>query len=343
MSDERWLRDALGASVPEPPGTDRIAGIRGRRRRTRRRTALASLGAAAAVAAVALPLALSSPGSRPVDLAAEPTSRPAGLGSPVLDCPPPDARTGGRGTIPDGVVAVRLCPGPGVPFQAPIDALLDDGARKVADTVNEQSVVADPDTRACTMELGRGYLLVFGYADGSTAIARGELYGCRPLTVGDTTREGADAPWGAFIDLLRDQRRTAPPSLTDLIAPTCEAAYSPDGPGLSPIGTPAEIVTGRFCALVGERWVDVPIGERQLDAILRDYRQARPSLTTGTPKCLDQRQWSIAGVTAAGDETRLESWCGWYAGLGEEGVEVGPISPGVRKIVDALLAEATGR
>jgi hypothetical protein len=226
-----------------------------------------------------------------------------------------------------------------VPFVAPADLLVTDPGR-VAETVNAQPVVDPSVDTPCSLELGPAYQLVFSYRDGSTAVASGQLYGCRPLFVGDTTRSGADAPWDTFLSLLREQRRHSTPAATlDAGTPSCETAYAL---GPTPIGGPDEIVAGRFCALVGNRWVEAPARPGDIEAIVGDFRAAEP-MRTASVACLDRRQWTVVGVTAWADLAKLQSECGFYAGKGPDAADAAPISPRVKHIVDRLLAEVTSR
>ena len=336
MSDEQWLRDALEESVPEPPSTDRLAGVRRRRRTTgRRKGLLAGAVAAVAVAAVAVPLAVRG-GEAPV--AREQAPLTAG-GTPIPpDCPSPTAAPSGPDRIPADPVAVRLCAG-GVPWLAPVDALTTDPGR-IADAVNRQKVLDPGAVGPCTLELGRAYQLVFGYADGSTAVASGELYGCRMLMVGGTQRSGADAPWDAFVSALREQRAaSSPPATLDPGTPSCQSAHDT---GASPIAGPEDMIGGRLCTLVGDRWVEASATQADIRAIVDDFRRAQP-MTTGSVVCLDHRQWMVVGTTAWADLVKVQAECGWYTGKGPHGADPAPISPEVKEIIATLLKQVTSR
>src|SRR5689334_4481138 len=158
MGDERWLRDALAASVPEPPPTDRADGVRRRRRRAAHRRNVAVGGGAAAAIAVlaATSIVLYARDSSDPTVASE-------ISDPRYDgpaCPAADAPASGPSTIPRDPVSVRLCRGAGTPIDPPRDALVD-GAAQVAAVVDGLGPL--PSYPACTLDVGPGYRLVFAY------------------------------------------------------------------------------------------------------------------------------------------------------------------------------------
>jgi hypothetical protein len=210
MSDDQWLRDGLADAVPEPPiNPDRAHAAERLARRRRRTTSLAVAGTAAAVVAGAV-LAASltrggdDGGSDDDLLVAEP--------SPVVECPPapkdgaidpidvPDPAA--PDAVPEGATSARLCQGPGMEFQAPDAALVTDVEALVA-AVNALEPTGPPEV--CTLDLGPGYRIAFGYDDGSTFVVSGQLYGCHTLVVGSGYRTNPEAAEKEFRTLLRAQ------------------------------------------------------------------------------------------------------------------------------------------
>ena len=179
MSDEKWLRDGLADAVPEPPtNPDRARAAERLARRRRRTTALAVLGSAGAVAAAAvLTVTLTSGGDDPDDAVDTASDGPAF----VVDCPPIKLEKGGTAegseidapdpaapsAVPEGATSARLCQGPGTTFDVPADALVT-GVDDLVAAVNDLDVAGEPEV--CTMDLGPGYRIAFGYDDGSTFV-----------------------------------------------------------------------------------------------------------------------------------------------------------------------------
>ncbi len=215
MSDEKWLRDGLADAVPEPPtNPDRARAAESLARRRRRTTALAVLGSAGAVAAAAvLTVTLTSGGDDPDDAVDIASDGPAF----VVDCPPIKLEKGGTAegsaidapdpaapsTVPEGATSARLCQGPGTTFDVPADALVT-GVDDLVAAVNDLEVTGEPEV--CTMDLGPGYRIAFGYDDGSSFVISGQLYGCHTLVVGSTYRADPEAAQAAFLELLEAQQ-----------------------------------------------------------------------------------------------------------------------------------------
>lgn len=213
MSDEQWLREGLADAVPPPPtNPDRARAAERLARRRRRTTSLAVLGTVGAVAAVAvLTATLTSGGddrgSKDDQVAADPP--------PVVECPPIKIQDGtaqgsaidqpdpdAPGAVPEGATSARLCQGPGTTFEVPDDALVTDVDELVAE-VNALPETGEPEV--CTMDLGPGFRIAFGYDDGSTFVVSGQLYGCRTLVVGNGYRAEPEAAQAAFRELLDAQ------------------------------------------------------------------------------------------------------------------------------------------
>lgn len=321
MTDEQRLNEALHHIVPSPPERpERGAAVVGRvRRRRRRTTGAVGLGVAAVVAAaVAVPAALSGTGDREGPVAApSPTATEAAV---EVSCPPQDEKPTGPGTLPEGATTVRLCQGPGMPFQAPADALTTD----VDDLV--ELVNAQPEGERnpmCTMDLGPGYQLVFGYPDGEQRAVTGELYGCHELRVGSVARTNPEAPYRQFIRSLREQRSSQELPADAAVLQDCPA----DVPEGSPVARTDEMVVATLCvgdpAASRNEWTAVPVPEEDLAVLLTD--RAPVSYDPDAPTLL------LIGSTAWGDRTIF-----YLDGRRSPG-------PDARAILDRLTAEAAAQ
>lgn len=292
MTDEQRLNDALHHIVPTPPDRpERGAAVVERVRRRRRRTAGAvALGVAAVVtAAVAVPAALSSGGEGEGPVAdPSPTVTARAV---EATCPPRDQEPTGPGTLPTGAITVRLCQGPGMAFQAPADALTT-GVGDLVELVNAQPEGArDP---MCTMDLGVGYQLVFGYPDGEQRAVSGELYGCHELRVGAVARTNPEAPYRRFIRSLRDQRADQTPPADAASRPGCASEHSP-------IARPAEMVAATLCVryptATEAEPVAIDVPDADLPALLDDWTRRDAAYDPEAP------QLDLVGETAWGDRT----------------------------------------
>ena len=127
--------------------------------------------------------------------------------------------------MPEGATSARLCQGPGIAFDVPEDALVT-GVDDLVAAVNDLDVTGEPEV--CTMDLGPGYRIAFGYDDGSTFVISGQLYGCQTLVVGSTLPRRPGGRTGGFLGLL-DQQREADGEPTDEpeARPTCPARTLP--------------------------------------------------------------------------------------------------------------------
>ncbi|WP_183099081.1 hypothetical protein [Nocardioides pelophilus] len=212
--DERWLREGLASAVPEPPtNPDRARSAERLARRRRRTTMLAVAGTAAAVVAGAvLATTLTGDGGdgrAPDDqLVADP--------APPVACPPAEAKDGvvqgseidqpdpdAPDSVPEGATSARLCQGPGTTFRAPDDALTT-GVDDLVAAINALEPTGEPEV--CTMDLGPGFRIAFGYDDGSAFVVSGQLYGCHTLVVGSGYRSDPEAAQAAFLTALEGQQ-----------------------------------------------------------------------------------------------------------------------------------------
>lgn len=334
-SDEKWLRDGLAGAVPDAPTVpDRADGARARARRARRTTTAVVGGVAASVLLVAGTVAVLGGG--------DPDGRRDGgnvadggassrYDAPACPASPVDTRTQtGPDHVPDGARSVRLCLGGGNPIEVPVDALVT-GVDEVADTVNGLPDAA-PD-QGCTMELGPGYQLVFAYPDGSTVVASGELYGCRPVIVNGVERTGADEPWATFIELLRAQREQLAPAPPD--ASRIDCAGLPASPTL---GRPQDLAVAALC--VGDG-TPAAITGAELGLLLDDMA-ARTTENAGYVDCAAAPPFPrIVGLTAWGDRVEIRSDCGdsWFS-VDDATNSVWPPGPDAAAIIERLVGEA---
>jgi hypothetical protein len=312
MSDEKWLRDGLANAVPEPPtNPDRARAAESRARRRRRTTALAVLGSAGAVAAAAVLAVVLSPGGDGQDAVDTTSEGPAF----VVECPPikvfddgtaqeseidqPDP--GAPDSVPEGATSARLCQGPGTVFEFPPDVLVTDVDDLVA-AVNDLEVTGEP--AACTMELGPGYRMAFGYDDGSTFVISGRLYGCQTLVVGSGYRARPEAAQAAFLDLLEAQGSDSEPS-DEADAPdlTCSDTASTAGPDL------ADLTTAILCVDDGSgAKASATIAANDLELLLDDMatNQSNSVLRCALPP----PHPTIVAADASGNRVLVPSECG---------------------------------
>ncbi|UMG93364.1 hypothetical protein [Nocardioides sp. TF02-7] len=325
MSDEQWLRERLRHAVPEPPAVpDRArAAERAARRRRRRTTGLVAAGAAAAVAAVAVLTTVVGGGEDGPEPAAGPSdaaSDPAFPTDPatVPECPPapsdlddpldlPDLAE--PAAVPEGAVSARLCQGPGNPIGAPDDALVTD-VGVLVEAVNDLAEGHHGEGFPCSADLGPGYRIVFRYADGSRFMVSGQLFGCRTVVVGSSTRTGADEPWDVFADLLRTQRAASEPPAAPVLDPeACTIATQP-----SPVAEVADLAVAALCIGEGRDARRADIAPAELEALLEDLEAN--TRRGGVLRCGVAPPFPrIVGETTWGDAILLRSDCGtaWFA------------------------------
>lgn len=316
-TDEKWLREGLAGAVPEPPAApDRADGARTKARRARRTTAAVVGGAAASVLLVAGVLAVLGDRDDERDGGNVANDGPVSpYDAPACPTTPVDTRTRtGPDHVPDGASSVRLCGATGIAIDVPDDALVT-GVDEVATAINGLEAAA-PDM-ACTMELGPVYQLVFDYPDGSTVVASGELYGCRPVVVNGVERTGADVPWERFIELLQAQReRLDPPAPVDAATIACPAPA--DTSGLPSVGRAQDLAVAVYCAeetLGSGTWLRAEIPAADLMTLVADIR-AHTRKDAGYVDCdISPPVPRIIGVTAWGDRIDLPASCtnGWFS------------------------------
>lgn len=318
MSDEKWLREGLADAVPEPPiNPDRAHAAERLARKRRRTTALAIVGTAGAVAAAAvLTATLASGGDDPDDATDTASEAPAF----VVECPEitvhkdgtaegseidePDP--GAPDAVPEGATSARLCQGPGTTVEVPEEALVS-GVDDLVAAVND--LEASPEHVMCTMDLGPGYRIAFGYDDGSTFVISGKLYGCRTLVVGSTYRAGPEAVQAAFLELLDDQQATEGGSSEEADAPDLSCTKPTMVGGTDTVSLTAAILCvedGRGNAL------STAIDPADLELLVEDMTTHQ---STATLRCaLPPPYPTIVGTDAAGNDVVIQSECGtgWW-------------------------------
>lgn len=345
MSDEQWLREGLADAVPEPPtNPDRARSAERLARRRRRTTTLAVLGSAGAVAAAAvLTAALTSGGDSP-DKGLDTTLEGPAF---VVDCPPIEVEKGGTASgteidepdpaapdaVPEGATSARLCQGPGTTFDVPADALVT-GVGELVAAVNDQDVTGEP--QACTMDLGPGYRIAFGYDDGSSFVVSGQLYGCHTLVVGSGYRADPEAAQAAFLGLLDLQDQQADGETTetaDASAPTC----SYDQPA-QPADYQVAFTAAVLCIDDGSgTQVSTEIDDDDLELLVRDMATHQ---TTAVLRCAAEPPWpTIVGTDDAGIAIPVPSECGTGFWRLPNGLAWMPSEEAVT-VLDRLVSEA---
>jgi hypothetical protein len=341
MSDEKWLREGLADAVPEPPiNPDRASAAERLARRRRRTTALAVVGTAGAVAAAAvLTATLASGGDDPdrdaVDTASEGPSF-------VVECPPIKVDKGGVAeeseidqpdpdapdAVPEGATSARLCQGPGTTFGVPDEALTT-GVDDLVAAVNDLEPTGPPEV--CTLELGPGYRIAFGYDDGSTFVVSGRLYGCQSVVVGSGYRTSPEAAQAAFLELL-DAQQAAIGDESDAADLACADAESAAGVDI------ASLTAAIVCIDDGSgTQISATIEPADLAFLVEDMatHQSTSVLRCGLPP-----PWpTIVGTDAAGSLVSIFSECGTSFWRLPNGKAWMPSDDAVA-ILDRLVSEA---
>ncbi len=342
MTDEKWLRDGLADAVPDPPlNPDRAQAAEGLARKRRRTTALAVVGAAGAVAAAAvLTVALGSGGDG--NDAVDTTSEGPAF---VVECPPITVGKGGIAegvdepdpdapdAVPEGATSARLCQGVGTELEVPEEALVS-GVDDLVAAVNAQDVTGEP--QMCTMDLGPGYRIAFGYDDGSSFVVSGQLYGCHTLVVGSGYRADPEAAQAAFLGLLDEQQRDADGE-TSADAAAADLACSYDQP-VFPTGNHADLTAAILCIDDGSGTQEsAEIDEADLELLVHDMATHQ---STAVLRCAAAPPWpTIIGADDAGTAIAIPSECGTGFWRLPNGMAWMPSQEAVA-ILDELVEEA---
>lgn len=340
MSDEKWLRDGLADAVPPPPtNPDRARAAESMARRRRRTTALAVVGTAGAVAAAAVltaTLASGGDGSDAVDTASE---GPAS----VVECPPIEVGKGGIAegvdapdpdapdAVPEGATSARLCQGVGTVFDVPEEALVT-GVDDLVAAVNDLDVTGAPEM--CTMDLGPGYRIAFGYDDTSTFVVSGQLYGCHTLVVGSGYRADPEAAQAAFLGLLELQQEADGETTDNAGADELSCTDEVSGVGVDLRALTAAIL----CIDDGSgTQVSSVIDPSDLEFLVEDMATHQ---TSAVLRCAAAPPWpTIIATNASGDPVTIPSECATSFWRLPNGMAWSPSQEAVA-ILDSLVSEA---
>ena len=336
---EQWLRERLADAVPTPPpSADRLGRLRTGREQVRRRRAVGVVLAACIVVAgfaVAVPAALGHDTDRGVGPTDQtPTTAPTTNVAPALECPPEQNwhGDGGPASLASGPVAARLCSG-SWSSAAPADLLTSKLDELVA-SVNAQPE-DDGSLPNCMGRVSDRYLLLLGYPDGTVRRVTIDFSGCRgSIRVGRTSRLNPYEPYEEFMDLLREQRKTATPP-SDVPAPACLAQNS----GMSPVADPGEMVAALMCVSYDEggSTTNVGVPSSDLATILEAWRTGPKTPEEKGPGCGPTiPTWVLSGVTQWGDPVQITAECDRPTN-GQDWVE---LSPQARDVVDRLIVQA---
>lgn len=335
--DEEWLRDRIADAVPDPPtSADRMVRLRaGRQQVRRRRAAGVVLAACVAVGglAVAVPAVLGHSTDRgsapPADQS--PTTAPT-VAAPVLECPPlgVDQSDRGSSSLATGATAARLCGGGmGRSATAPRD-LLTTGLGTLVGSVNAQP----EGFEGCFGPVGDHYLLLLAYPDGTERRVSLDFSGCGSISVGGVNRLNPYKPYETFMDLLREQRRTATPP-AEVPAPACLPQYGT----FSPVADPVEMVAARLCVSYNDdgRTTSVAVPTDDLEIVLEAWRNGSKTPAEKGPGCGPTTPtWVLSGVTQWGDPVQITAECNRPTN-GNDWVD---LTPQAQEVVDRLVALA---
>jgi len=335
---EQWLRERLADVVPTPPpSADRLGRVRTGQAQVRRRRALGVVLATCVVVAgvaFAVPAVLghdTDGGVGPTDQTT--TTGPTSADAPAIECPP--VRVGqsdsGPSTLASGASAARLC-GEEIVYGgvAPLD-ILTTRVDVLVDTVNAQPEGFSPCFGG---RRSSRYLLLVAYPDGTERRVSLDFSGCGSMRVGTTSRLNPYEPYEKFMDLLREQRKTATPP-TDVPAPAC----LPQNSGMSPVADPGEMVAARLCVTYNDdgRTTSVAVPTDDLATILEAWRTGPKTPTEKGPGCGPTiPTWVLSGVTRWGDPVQITAECDRPTN-GQDWVE---LSPQARYLVDRLIVQA---
>lgn len=335
--DEEWLRDRLADAVHAPPtSADRMARLRaGRQQVGRRRAAGVVLAACVAVGglAVAVPAVLGHSTDRGLAPPADqsPTTAPI-VAAPVLECPPLGVGQGDRGpsSLATGATAARLCGGAMTgSVTAPRD-LLTTGLGTLVGSVNAQP----EGFEGCFGPVGDRYLLLLAYPDGTERRVSLDFSGCGSISVGGVNRLNPDKPYETFMDLLREQRRTATPP-AEVPAPACLPQYGT----FSPVAEPVEMVAARLCVTYNDngKTTSVAVPDADLATILDAWSHGPQAPQEKGPGCGPTTPtWVLSGVTRWGDPVQITAECNQPTN-GNDRVD---LTPQAQEVVDRLVALA---
>jgi len=186
----------------------------------------------------------------------------------------------------------------------------------------------------CRGPMGDRFLLLLAYPDGSQRRVSLDFSGCGSMTVGGVNRLHPDQPYQTFLDLLREQRRTATPP-AEVPAPACLVPYSDS----SPLAGPSEMVAARLCVSYGDggSTTSAAVPASDLEAILAAWRGGPRTPAEKGPGCGPTTPtWVLSGVTRWGDPVQITAECNRPTN-GGDWVE---FPPQAQEVVDRLVAQA---
>lgn len=334
--DGAWLHERLRDALPEPrTSADRMVRLHaGRQQARRRRNGGAAVVAIVTVSGISLAstAVLGHGADQPKPPADQtPVTTAPAVVAPVLECPRIRDTEGDSGpsTLAMGATSARLCVGDEQGAPTPRDVLTS-GLDELVDSVNTQPRAA---LRDCGGPMGDRFLLMLAYPDGNERQVSLNFSACGSIEVGGATRANPAEPFRTFMDLLRQQRRTAPVP-TQVPAPTCLPPYSS-----SAVAPPGEMMAARLCVTYNDNGntTSVAVPDSDLSLILDAWRNGQRSPLSKGPGCGPTTPtWVLSGVTQWGDPVAITAECG-HPSHGEDLVEM---TPQAQAVIDELVSRA---
>ena len=265
----------------------------------------------------------------------------------VVDCPPIKLEKGGTAegsaidapdpaapsTVPEGATSARLCQGPGTTFDVPADALVT-GVDDLVAAVNDLEVTGEH--QMCTMDLGPGYRIAFGYDDESSFVISGQLYGCHTLVVGSTYRADPEAAQAAFLELLAAQQAADGGSSDEADGPDLVCADAVFTPGAE--ADLSDLTSAILCIDDGSgSQLSAEIDPADLDFLVDDMATHQ---STGVLRCAAAPPYpTIIAADGAGTVLAIPSECATSFWRLPNGMVWMPSQEAVA-ILDQLVSEA---
>jgi hypothetical protein len=259
-----------------------------------------------------------------------PTTAPA-VAAPVLECPPVESGQSDRGpaSLATGATAARLCGGD-MSARAPRD-LLTTGMNTLVASVNAQPEGVEA---GCYGPIGDTDLLLLAYPDGTERRVLLNFSGCGSITVGEVNRRNPDKPYETFMNLLRDQRRTATPP-PNVPAPACLLQNT----GFAPVADPGKMVAARLCVSYNDngRTTSVAVPAGDLETILGAWSDGSRTPEVKGPGCGPTTPtWVLSGVTQWGDPVQITADCNRPT----NGNHRVALTPQAQQLIDRLVDQA---
>ncbi len=226
------------------------------------------------------------------------------------NCPPTDTPLRyPSGDLPEGAVAVRLCPGAltvaytgdpiGIPVQGPADELIT-GVAELVDLVN--GLPAFEAGSDCHFDDGPHHVYWFRYPDGDARAVAYAEGGCHTLAVGEELAyRNGERLATAFASALLDQRaQTTPPASAATETITCATPPMSEPISVLPAAAPLAMTQAVWCEGVApyrmrSAVIPGPLLQRVNDSLLGKPTEARD-------RCrMPSYGQTIEGRTAWGD------------------------------------------